>query len=185
MSLELLIENYGLIAIFLGTAIEGETAAFLGGVAAHRHLLSYLTASLAASAGSFAGDQMFFFLGRYLRRLSFVQRIIEKPAVARVNGLLERHPIGFIFAFRFLPGLRTISPVVIGTTTVPTTTFLLLNVAAAMVWGQLFTSVGYIFGHGVEQLLGHLSLHLHLIIAMAAALLLVFAGSVVRRRGSV
>ncbi|MEK1901219.1 MAG: DedA family protein, partial [Rhizobium sp.] len=41
MNIELLIENYGLPAIFLGTAFEGETAAFLGGVIAHRDLLTY------------------------------------------------------------------------------------------------------------------------------------------------
>lgn len=54
MSIELLIEHYGLLAIFLGAAFEGETAAFLGGVISHRGLLTYWSASLAATAGSFA-----------------------------------------------------------------------------------------------------------------------------------
>ncbi len=121
MNIELLIENYGLPAIFLGTAFEGETAAFLGGVIAHRDLLTYWAASMAASAGSFAGDQMWFFAGRYAAQWSFVRRRDgDAGARARVTQLLEKYPTGFIFAFRFLVGLRTISPIVIGTTHIST-----------------------------------------------------------------
>lgn len=181
MHLESLIESYGLLAILLGTAFEGETAAFLGGVAAHRHLLTYASASLAAAIGSFTADQAFFYAGRYLARFAYIQSMIRKPAVARVNALLERHPTGFIFVFRFLPGLRTISPVVIGTTSIPSLRFLILNAIAALVWGQLFTGAGYLFGQGIENVLGRLSLHIHLLIALAVALVLLLAGSAIRR----
>lgn len=169
MSIEALIENYGLLAIFLGAAFEGETAAFLGGVVAHRGLLTYWSASLAATAGSFAGDQFWFFAGRYAAQWSFVRRLMKKPAIARTSRLLEQYPTGFILAFRFLVGLRTISPVVIGTTRIPTGKFVVLNAVAALVWGQLFTALGYLFGHGVQQMLGRLPLHRHLLIAFGAA----------------
>ncbi|OWV74616.1 hypothetical protein ATY76_27085 [Rhizobium sp. R339] len=169
MSIEALIENYGLLAIFLGAAFEGETAAFLGGVVAHRDLLTYWSASLAATAGSFAGDQFWFFAGRYAARWPLVRRLMEKPALARATRLLEKYPTGFILAFRFLVGLRTISPVVIGTTRISTGKFVFLNALAALLWGQLFTALGYLFGHGIQQTLGHLPLHRHLLIAVAAA----------------
>jgi membrane protein DedA with SNARE-associated domain len=182
MTIELLIENYGLIAIFLGTAFEGETAAFLGGVVSHRHLLTYWSASLTASAGSFVADQTLFFAGRYARHYSFVRKITGQPILARVTDLLERHPTGFIFAFRFLLGLRTISPIVIGTSRVPMMTFVALNAAAAIVWGQFFTALGYLFGHAIEQSLGYLPLHRHMLIALAAAVLVLIAGFVMRKR---
>lgn len=181
MQLESLIENYGLLAVLFGTAFEGETAAFLGGVAAHRHLLGYAAASITASVGSFSADQMFFYAGRYMRRVKIVQRIISKPAVSQVHALLERHPTGFVLAFRFLPGLRTISPVVIGTTTIPAARFLILNAVAATVWGQLFTGAGYLFGQAIESLLGRLSLHIHLLIALVAAIALLVTGFAIRR----
>lgn len=180
MSIEPLIENYGLLAIFLGTAFEGETAAFLGGVISHRGLLTYWAASMAAAGGSFAGDQMWFFAGRYASHWGFVRRLMEKPALARATQLLEKYPTGFIFAFRFLVGLRTISPIVIGTTRIPTRKFVVLNIAAALVWGQLFTALGYVFGHGIQQMLGRLPLHHHLLIALGAAA--VVAGAAVAFR---
>lgn len=181
MSIELLIEHYGLLAIFLGAALEGETAAFLGGVISHRGLLTYWSASFAATAGSFAGDQIWFFAGRYAGQWPFVRRLMEKPALARATGLLERYPTGFIFAFRFLVGLRTISPIVIGTTRIPTGKFVIMNALAALVWGQLFTGLGYLFGHGIEQTLGHLPLHRHLLIALAAAVAIAAAALAFRK----
>ncbi|ULR42696.1 DedA family protein [Rhizobium sp. K102] len=181
MSIELLIENYGLLAIFLGAAFEGETAAFLGGVVAHRGLLPYWAAASAATAGSFAGDQFWFFAGRYAARWSLVRRLLERPALARVTRLLETYPTGFILAFRFLVGLRTISPVVIGTTGISTGKFVVLNAVAALVWGQLFTALGYLFGHGIQQTLGHLPLHRHLLIAVGAAAVVAAAALVLRK----
>ncbi|MDO3432007.1 DedA family protein [Rhizobium sp. CBN3] len=181
MSIEALIENYGLLAIFLGAAFEGETAAFLGGVIAHRELLTYWSASLAAVAGSFAGDQLWFFAGRYAAQWSVVRRLMEKPALARATGLLEKYQTGFILAFRFLVGLRTISPIVIGTTRISTGKFVALNAVAALVWGQLFTALGYLFGHGIQQTLGRLPLHRHLLIAIAAAAVVAVAALLFRR----
>jgi hypothetical protein len=41
VNLESLIQTRGYAAVFLGGGLEGETAACLGGVAAHRYLLDY------------------------------------------------------------------------------------------------------------------------------------------------
>ncbi|MEF0940937.1 DedA family protein [Rhizobium sp. BR 362] len=165
MTIELLIARYGLLAIFLGAAIEGETMVILGGVFSHRHLMTYWNAAAAACAGSFIADQTLFFIGRYARHYPRVQKIIAKPAFARVTHLLERHPTGFIFSFRFIYGLRAISPVAIGMTGVSAIKFALINAAAALIWGLLFTGIGYLFGQGIEQAFGHLPLHHHVLIA--------------------
>lgn len=181
MTLELLIAKYGLLAVFLGAGLEGETMAILGGVFAHRHFMSYGEAALAAAAGSFTADQLFFFTGRHAKRWSRLQKIVESPAFQRANQLLERHPAGFIFAFRFIYGLRTISPVAIGMSRVPATTFMAVNALAAAIWGTLFVTIGYLFGQGIEQIFGRLPLHHHLLIAIAAAGLLI-GGALTYRR---
>ena len=181
MSIELLIAKYGLLAIFLGAGIEGETVVILGGVFAHRHLVSFLWAALAAAAGSFTADQLLFFAGRHARQYRAVQKLIEQPAFARVKGLLERYPTGFIFSFRFIYGIRAMSPVAIGMSNVAAGKFVVLNAAAACIWGPLFTAVGYLFGQGIEQAFGHLSLHRHLFIALGTIVLLLIAGFAFRK----
>ncbi len=159
VTIELLIGDYGLAAIFLGAGIEGETMVLAGGLFAHEGMLSLPGAALAAAAGSFVADQCFFAAGRRFRNHRWVQRAQAKPAFARALDTLERHPIGFIFAFRFLYGLRTVSPIAIGTSHVPTRTFLWLNAAAAVLWAILFTGLGYVFGTGIAELLGRYRPH--------------------------
>jgi membrane protein DedA with SNARE-associated domain len=173
LSLEHLISQYGVLAVFLGAAFEGETAVFLGGIFAHRHFMSFWEAATAATLGSFAADQAWFFAGRYANRLKLVQRLLKTEAAQKVNHLLEAHPTGFILAFRFIYGMRTVSPIAIGLTSVPAGRFVFLNFIAAVIWGVLITAIGYLFGNAVEALFGRLRLHLHLLIALVVAAVIV------------
>ncbi|EJL53461.1 putative membrane-associated protein [Rhizobium sp. CF122] len=180
--LDRLIGEYGVLAVFLGAAAEGETAAFLGGVFAHRQLIPYWQVALAACLGSFAADQFFFLSGRYATKWSYVQKLLGSEPIARVTRLLEAHPTGFILAFRFIYGIRTISPVAIGVSKVSTRRFVILNAIAALIWGVLITAIGFLAGQAVEALLGRLQLHLHLLIAMACVAILVPVSAYVFRR---
>lgn len=156
MSVEHLIAQYGLAGLFLGAGFEGETVTVIGGLMAHRGLLSYWPAVLAASAGSFAADQLFFLIGRRFRGHGLVRKAQARPAFAKALAAFERHPVLFTFAFRFLYGLRTVSPMAIGTTRLRVTTFLAINAVAAAVWGLVFVSLGYFCGQAVETLFGRI-----------------------------
>lgn len=154
MTIEALIARYGLGALLLGAGIEGETVVVLGGIMVQRGVLPYAGAILAAAIGSFVADQLFFAAGRRFRDNARVRRWRGKPAFARALTTFERHPTLFVFAFRFLYGLRTVSPVAIGTTQLPLSRFVLLNGAAALLWATTFVSIGYWFGHGLSELIG-------------------------------
>ena len=159
LSIEGLITQYGLAAVFLGAGVEGETMVLAGGLFAHEGLLSLPGTAIAAAAGSFLADQALFAAGRRFRDHPRVKRAQAKPAFAKALQTLERYPTGFVFAFRFLYGLRTVSPVAIGTSHVPFRTFLVINAVAALVWGTLFTGLGYVFGTGVQELLARYRPH--------------------------
>ena len=178
MSIESLIEHYGLVALLLGAGLEGEAVVITGGVLAHRGLVPIGGAMTATAAGSFLADQLLFLAGRKFRTHRWVVGLHAKPAFGRAISLIERYPIGFIFAFRFLYGLRTISPIAIGTTHVRMRTYLLVNAASAIVWAITFTSIGYLFGHALEALLGKLLTPTHIGIAfvvIGASTLLILA----------
>ena len=64
MDLQGIIENYGYVAILIGTFLEGETILVLAGLAAHQGYLVLIWVILAAFSGSLCGDQLFFYLGR-------------------------------------------------------------------------------------------------------------------------
>lgn len=158
--IEGLVVKYGLLGVLLGAGIEGEAVVFLSGVLAHRGLMPLWQVMSAAALGSFVADQLFFLLGRRPVQLLDVWQ--------RARGLLYAHPTGFILAFRFLYGMRIISPVLIGTTEIPALRFMALNALAACLWAVMVAGIGYAFGNAVEALFGHLRLHLHMILALSA-----------------
>ena len=154
MQLEQFLSQYGLWGIGIGAGLEGETVAVLGGVFVHRGLLSFVPAVLAAALGSFLADQIFFGLGRRFRDTAHVRKLRQRPTFQRARAFFDRHPLSFVFAFRFLYGLRTISPVAIGTTDFPAIRFMLINAAAALLWAVIFISLGYLFGQAIEVVFG-------------------------------
>ena len=182
MTIEAIIARYGVLAVFLGAGLEGETVVVSGGLLAHRGLLPLVPTMAAAATGSFVADQIFFLLGRRFRDHPRVRGISAKPAFARALAMLERHPVAFVLAFRFLYGLRTVSPIAIGTTALPASRFVLLNAIAAVLWGIVFTAIGYAFGHGIELAFGRLRSIGHVAAAVGGiTLVLLILGWLVRR----
>ena len=59
-----------------------------------------------------------------------------------------------ILSFRFLYGLRTVAPFVIGMSNVPFKKFIFLNAVGALVWAVAVGSGAYLFGHTLEALIG-------------------------------
>lgn len=146
MAPEALIARFGLGAVFLGAGLEGETAVIAGGILAHQHILSLPGVAIAGALGSFTADQAFFLFGRHFRDHPRVEKMLDKPAAERAIDTLEKHPVAFVLGFRFLYGLRTVSPVAVGTSDVSQIRFSALNPIAAVLWALLFTAVGYGLG---------------------------------------
>jgi membrane protein DedA with SNARE-associated domain len=169
VTIEALVARYGVVAIFLGAGVV------TGGVLAHQGLVSLAGAMAAAVIGSFVADQLFFAGGRYFRESRPVTAIRRRSAYARAIDLLERYPRRFIFAYRFVYGIRTVSPIAIGTSRISQRLFLAVNLAAAIVWGCVFSAIGYAFGNVIEEMLGRTGAG-RLILFGAAALLAVGGG---------
>jgi membrane protein DedA with SNARE-associated domain len=171
MTLDALIAHYGVLGLFLGSGLEGEAVVVTGGILAHRGLVPLWAAMLASATGSCIVDQIWFFTGRYCRHFGWVQRQLARRPAQRALGFLERHPNAFIFGFRFVYGMRTISPIVIGTSRVPIARFVLINMIAAAIWGPLFTWIGYEFGRALDPVMRHIH-HGALLAGLAVAIFL-------------
>jgi membrane protein DedA with SNARE-associated domain len=154
MTIESFIDSYGYAAILIGTFLEGETILVLGGFAAHRGYLSLPWVIVAALAGTLFGDQLYFFLGRWHGQKVLAKRPSWKARAARAQNLLERFQKPLILVFRFLYGLRTVTPFVIGMSSVSTVQFVLLNIIGALVWAVLVGVGGYAFGSALEAIIG-------------------------------
>ncbi|RWO58334.1 DedA family protein [Mesorhizobium sp.] len=166
-----LIEQYGLIAVFMGCVAEGESAALLGGFFAHQHVFVLWQAFLAAAVGAFAGDSFFFILGRSFADHPFVVKLKGRPGFSHAYRLVSTHPDIFVLTNRFIYGLRLVGGIAAGLSGIAVTRFVILNAISSMVWAGLFTTIGYAFGLGAERIVGQaLVRHERLLIALAIGL---------------
>ena len=154
MDLQSIIENYGYAAIFIGTFLEGETILVLAGLAAHQGYLMLTWVIVAAFFGSLGGDQLFFYLGRKHSQAVLARRPAWKEKAEKVHKMMNRFQTPMILSFRFLYGLRTVAPFVIGMSPVSAQKFMLLNAAGALAWAVSVASGGYLFGHALELFIG-------------------------------
>jgi len=154
MTLENWINTYGYSAIFLGTFLEGETILILGGFAAYQGYLKFPWVILIALLGTVSGDQLFFYLGRKYGPKVLASRPAWEVRANRVRRLLDKYQDYLILLFRFLYGLRFLTPFVLGFSRVSRGRFLLLNMVGALVWTIAVGTGGYLFGRALEALIG-------------------------------
>jgi membrane protein DedA with SNARE-associated domain len=150
-----LIARYGYLAVLVGTFLEGETILVLGGFAARHGLLWLPGVMLAAFVGSLASDQLFFFLGRTRGEAWLARRPNWKPGVDRVRALVQTYNTALILSFRFLYGLRNVTPFALGLTAVPALRFAVLNAIGAALWSVAVALLGWFVGSAATQLIGH------------------------------
>lgn len=156
MNLEEIVTHYGYIGILLGTFLEGETILVIAGFLAHRGYLELPFVIAAAFAGTLAGDQLYFYIGRIKGKEFIDSKPSWKSKTDRVFKLLDKYHTLFILGFRFLYGIRTVAPFVLGASGISPIRYLALNLCGALIWAIVIGMLGYYFGHAIEMLLGEI-----------------------------
>ena len=105
---------------------------------------------LTAFAGSFLGDQFYFYLGHWkgswlLKKFSSIARKFRKAI-----KLIERYGTFVAFISRYTYGFRIILPIILGLTSFPGRKFAWLNLLSALSWSIIFSLAGYLFGKSAE-----------------------------------
>jgi membrane protein DedA with SNARE-associated domain len=151
-----LLGTHGYWLVALGCLLEGETVLALAGLAAHDgHLRLDAVIAIAAVAG-FAGDQLFFWIGRTCEaplRRRFPGLFKHAP---RLERLTARWHAWVIVLVRFAYGLRIAGPILLGTTRLPAARFALFNAIGALIWAPLVALAGWFLGAAIENWIGRL-----------------------------
>jgi membrane protein DedA with SNARE-associated domain len=157
MAIELapLVAAYGYPAVLVGALFEGETVLVLAGLFAHRGILDLPLLIALGAFGGTVGDIVYFALGRRFGATLLERYPRFEPAAVRVHGLIERFPNLAIIGIRFLYGLRTVGPAVIGTSAIGWSRFLLLTAPGALAWSACWVGAGFALGEAAQRLLGN------------------------------
>ncbi|MBA4358219.1 MAG: DedA family protein [Desulfovibrio sp.] len=164
------VADYGYLAIFIGTFLEGETILVLGGIAAQQGLLDLQGVMLTACVGSLAGDQTAFLIGRRWGRKVLARFPSWQKNMARIEEKAARYLDLWMLTFRFFYGLRNPTPFVLAMGKVSMARFALFNAMGAAIWAVAGAAGGYVFGYALERFLGQA--HAWILAALAGVALL-------------
>lgn len=155
-TLQTLMGDYGAIAVAIGCLFEGETAILLGVFAAHRGLFPVESVMIAAVVGTMIGDNACFHIGRRMGRPALDRRPGWQPKIARVERLLERHGAPVMIGFRFLYGLRYVTPFLLGSIGISPLRFFCFATLGTLLWAGTITFIGVHLAGAMEQALAHI-----------------------------
>lgn len=137
------IQTWGYIAVFIGSLFEGESVIFAAGFLAHQGYLSLPKIILVSFTGTLIADQILYQIGRH-----FGSHILDRfpsiqPRADKAFYMLKRYDTFFILGFRFIYGIRTLSPLIIGASGVGVKRYTFLNFIAAIIWSVGSCVVAY------------------------------------------
>lgn len=160
------LELHGYWVLFIGTFLEGEAVLLLAGFLAFQGYLNVLAVICTAWAGSFLGDQFYFYLGR-LKGRSLLKRFHSIAKKFReALKLIEKYGNFVAFISRFTYGFRIVLPIILGITNLAPRTFLWINLISALTWATAFSLGGYLFGKSASLLLDNVSNYEHYLVLL-------------------
>lgn len=165
------LEHHGYWVLFIGTFLEGEAILIMAGFLAFQGYLSLAGVIATSFAGSFLGDQCYFYLGRYRGRtlLRSFHSIARKFRDAL--KLIERYGKTVAFISRYTYGFRIVLPIILGITDLAPTTFLWINLASALSWAVVFSCGGYLFGKSASLFMEDVGKYEHYLMTALAGLI--------------
>jgi membrane protein DedA with SNARE-associated domain len=179
MTLETIVAQFGYPALIIGLVFEGETMLILGAFMAHRGYLDLPLVIFFGGIVAFASDQFFFWMGRTRGNQFLENRPAWKPHVEKAQSLLGRNTNLLFLGVRFMYGLRTVLPFVLGMAKLDSKKFMILDFIGAFLWALTFGLAGNLFGQFMAAIFEDVKEHE---IAIALGIILIGAGLWLYRR---
>lgn len=178
--MELLLIKYGTLAVFLAAMIEADVVPVLTGVVAHFGYVRVGPAVLAATAGAFAGDYVWFCAGVYYSQSIRNSRFYRRAGQV-TEKLIRRLGHWQIPASHFIYGTRISTMIFWGVQRTSTLKFALFDGSGCLVLTGVLFTLGFEFSGSASLVVGRVKqVELLLLVGMISALLLYLTGRVVR-----
>ena len=170
-----LLKEYGYIILFAWGMLEGEAGLIMAGLLSHTGDMNLYIAIFVAGLGGFAGDQVYFYIGRFNK--SYVHKKFrgQRRKFALAHLLLQKYGWPIIFAQRYMYGMRTIIPISIGLTRYNARMFAFINLISAWCWAAITIVPVWYFGEEILKVLHWAKEHWYFALPIALG----FGGSII------
>ncbi|MFI2436679.1 DedA family protein [Streptomyces sp. NPDC018693] len=158
--------------LLIGFFLPGDSLLFTTGllVAGHQYLTQPLwLVCLLVVLAAIVGDQVGYLFGRKVGPALFRRpdsRLFKQENVAKAYEFFEKYGPRSIVLARFVPIVRTFTPIIAGVSRMNYRTFVMFNIIGGALWGAGVTVLGYFLGH-VAFVKAHIELILVGIVALS------------------
>lgn len=163
------------MGVLVGIFFEGELILISSIVAAHYGYLNIWIVLIISVIATYSADVFYFFLGRRKGKRLLEKRNKLKHKAEIVDNHLKKFPALLFIGYRFMYGMRTITPLVIGIGSINARKFLIYSAFGTLLWVVFFGFIGYVFGGYVKSELGnieHIEKYVVGILLLAAMIIL-------------
>lgn len=176
-----LVATFGLIGLLAAVFVEtgllvgfflpGDSLLFTAGVivAQDHPFVPLWVLLLAVPIAAVAGDQCGYLIGRAAGPAVFERPGAKRlgPAqLARAEAFFAKHGPRTVVLARFVPVVRTITPVLAGASGMPYRTFLTYNIIGGVLWGVTVPVLGYLLG-GIDFVRAHIEIILIAVVVIS------------------
>jgi len=165
--LDFLIQHFSYGILFVWSLLEGEIGLALAGFMVKQGRFQLETVLAIAISGALLGDMTLFILGHLFKSKaeSLLRRYQKK--MERVEKWF-RYYGGWIVVFeRFIYGTHIPSLLILGVSGFSFWKFLLLDIVGVLLWAVTFTTLGYLFGQTIIDMLTLVQRHLTILLLAA------------------
>jgi len=138
--------------VFFGFFLPGSSMLFTAGLLASQGIFNVWILIPLLTLAAILGDNAGYWFGAKVGVRLFLRpdsRFFHKRHLDQAKIFYEKHGILAIVLARFLPVVRTFTPIVAGVVRMRYRTFLTYNILGALAWGSGVTFLGYILGEKV------------------------------------
>lgn len=143
------------IIVFFDTAlvilsfVPGDSLLFTAGALAAYGSLDLFTLLLLAFIATILADSLNYFIGDRAGRRFLVGRLpfTQPKHMQRTSRFFNTHGGTAVIMARFIPWVRSLTPLIAGMSLMPYRRFLFYNIIGGLIWVCFFVMIGYFFGN--------------------------------------
>lgn len=144
------LSTYGYIILAFYSFGGGMVALIGAGILSSMGKMDISSAIVIATVANFVGDSVLFYLSQSNKKEVMGYMKKHKRKIAYTNLLMRKYGWLAVFLQKYIYGVKTLVPIVMGLTKYDFKKFITLNFFASIVWGLLIGLVSFYFSNAVR-----------------------------------
>ena len=135
--------------LFFGFFLPGDSLLFTAGFLASQGFFNILGVMLITTIFAILGDSTGYWFGAKIGPMIFTRPDsfwFSKKRITDTQSFFEKHGAKSLILARFIPAVRTFTPIMAGVGTMKYRTFLKYNILGGVLWGSCIPFAGFLLG---------------------------------------